>query len=68
MSIWSRLSNFFRPLALVILLFAALFFIYFALSPTIELLPGGMDLLVGLLFGLLILILIITISGKHRRR
>ncbi|MBK5941983.1 hypothetical protein CCR96_22625 [Halochromatium roseum] len=68
MLIWSRFSNFFRPLALVILLFAALFFIYFALSPSIELLPGGMDLLVGLLFALFILILLISLSSQHRRR
>ncbi len=68
MSIASRLSDFFRPLALIILLFAALFFVYFGLSPAIDLLPGGMDLLVGILLGLFILILIITIRGKHRRR
>lgn len=68
MSISSRLSDFFRSLALVALLFAALFFVYFGLSPAVDLLPGGMDLLVGILFALFILVLIISLRGKHRRR
>ncbi|WP_462320482.1 hypothetical protein [Halochromatium sp.] len=68
MSLSSRLFAFFRPLALVVLLFAALFFVYFGLSPAIDLLPGGMDLLVGILLGLFILISIISTKGSHRRR
>ena len=68
MSISSRLSDFFRPLALVVLAFAALFFVFFGLSPEIELIPGGMDLLVGILLGLFGFVLIIAIRGQHRRR
>jgi|GEM_PF-3330889 len=68
MSILSRLSDFYRSLALIVLLFAALFFIYFALSPAVELLPGGLDLILGILLGLFMLVLILTLRGKHRRR
>jgi hypothetical protein len=63
-----RLTDLFRSLALVGLLFATLFFVYFGLSPAVELLPAGMDMLVGILFGLFVLVSVITMRGKHRRR
>lgn len=68
MPIASRLADFFRPLALVVLFFAGLFFLYFGLSPAIDLLPGGIDLLVGILIGLFILVLLISLRGQHRQR
>lgn len=68
MSISRRYTDFFRSVGLIVLLFAALFFVYFGLSPAVELLPGGMDMLVGILFGLFIVVSIITMRGEQRRR
>jgi hypothetical protein len=68
MPIASRLTDFLRPLALVVLIFAGLFFLYFGLSPAINLLPGGIDFLVGILIGLFVLVLLTSGRGKHRQR
>lgn len=55
MPITSALTRIGRSIALLALLIAALFFLFFALSPSIELLPDGMDLIVGALLGVLVL-------------
>jgi hypothetical protein len=65
MSLSSSLSRIGRSLALMLLALAALFFIVFALSPTIELLPDGMDWLVGLL--LVVFVLVWLVTGRKSR-
>jgi hypothetical protein len=68
MSLSSSLSRIGRSLALMLLALAALFFIVFALSPTIELLPDGMDLLIGVLLSGFVLVWLITGRKSRSRR
>jgi hypothetical protein len=49
MSVASRLTRLARSFALLVLFVAAVFFLIFAITPSIELLPDGMDWLVGIL-------------------
>ncbi len=67
MSLSSSLTGLARSLALLVLLLATLFFTLFALSPAMDLLPGGMDGPVAILFAVLLLIWAIS-SFRGRKR
>lgn len=65
MSLRSRLTRLGHSLALVVLLVAALLFLFFALSPSIELLPDGMDWLVGILLALFLAVWLFVPASKR---
>lgn len=68
MPITSALTRIGRSIALLALMIAALFFMLFALSPSVELLPDGMDLIVGGLLSILVMVWIATaIFGRKAR-
>ncbi len=66
MSLSSSLTALARSLALLTLLVAALLFALFALSPAMDLLPGGLDGPVAILFALLLVVW--AISAFRRRK
>jgi hypothetical protein len=53
LSVLTRLA---RTFALLVLFVAAVFFLIFALTPSIELLPDGMDWLVGILLATFLIV------------
>lgn len=66
MPVSSGLRGLALTLARLALLLASLLFMFFALSPALELLPGGMDTLIAIVFAALFLIW--TISSVRRRK
>ena len=56
MSVLSVLTRLARTFALLVLFVAAVFFLIFALTPSIELLPDGMDWLVGILLATFLIV------------
>jgi heme O synthase-like polyprenyltransferase len=68
MSMSSGLASIASALARLALLMASLFFMFFALSPALELLPGGMDAVVAVLLAALFLVWAITGLRRRKRR